>query len=373
MTLEQTLAEVGPIFNKGSFPLASMQEVMTAKQFADEINSDRLSVKDTYLNFWSHIDSKITELLGKDFRMVLPDWKLVLHHLPGMLYENIACELVEVVSESYIKYKNELDFGFDEEYIDGILEDLAICAKFIGSYQSLHSNCAANHILNCLVSVACRFGGDERENIRSDVANKVLGLTKSKKVAEDLIDFIRWCGPVLDHGYPTDDARLHARSRVTKTIDEIGKSGVEIENILLKNLYSGMDMCEGFEPIVGLIGSFGGKTSLKVLMNRLLNHDVLKRLSWGEAAGFNYFVVAHQCFNHFYSIFKIIKRTGFDPELIKQFNDCITGSRSGRLIAEYHRALSSFAKDFKEVTGKDLYDHLEKNKMQFWDYWMVYK
>src|SRR3989339_558395 len=106
-TLDQTLMEVEPIFrevdDRFSFTHPSFQEVLTAKQFADEINSGELSVRDAYVNFWSYEED--AELWGlpkdREWRALLPAWRNVLLHVVSMLSDDKAQQLVDAISECY--------------------------------------------------------------------------------------------------------------------------------------------------------------------------------------------------------------------------------------------------------------------------------
>src|SRR3989339_1528119 len=105
-TLDQTLMEVEPIFrevdDRFSFTHPSFQEVLTAKQFADEINSGELSVRDAYVNFWSYEED--AELWGlpkdREWRVFLPDFKRILNHVITMIDPNKASLLIRSALQS---------------------------------------------------------------------------------------------------------------------------------------------------------------------------------------------------------------------------------------------------------------------------------
>src|SRR3990172_12770800 len=110
--LESALRETEPILRGNGvfqFSYQSFREVLTAKQFADEINSGKISVKDAYFNFWSLLEWPKVWLLNKDFRTLSDDWKPVLSHMAHILPESKKIELLETVSEIYATYRNELD------------------------------------------------------------------------------------------------------------------------------------------------------------------------------------------------------------------------------------------------------------------------
>ena len=106
MSLDQTLMEIEPIFRRtnGIFQSThpSFQEVLTAKQFADEINSGKLSIEDAYKYFWSYEeDAKLWGLpKDREWRALLPDWEPVLLYGAFMLKNEKAKELV-YIAKSY--------------------------------------------------------------------------------------------------------------------------------------------------------------------------------------------------------------------------------------------------------------------------------
>jgi len=103
MSLDQTLAEIEPIFRDGTFVMPSFQEVLTAKQFAEEINSGALSVRDAYLNFWSYVED--AELWGlpkdREWRSLLPDWRNLLPRIEAMLSLQYGGQLFDTITRSY--------------------------------------------------------------------------------------------------------------------------------------------------------------------------------------------------------------------------------------------------------------------------------
>ena len=67
----------------------SFQEVLTAAQFADEINSGRLPVKEAFINFWSYEeDAKLWGLpKDKEWRAILPSYVSIILNLAYHLEE----------------------------------------------------------------------------------------------------------------------------------------------------------------------------------------------------------------------------------------------------------------------------------------------
>jgi len=140
-TLEQTLSEVEPILRevdgRFSFSHPSFQEVLTARQFADEINSGKLSVRDAYVNFWSYDEingpSGVKEryadwrdwdlvwmglikdkrlwdsekLADNSCKILLPAWRNVLLYMAGILESDKAQELMDIINENYLKCKQK--------------------------------------------------------------------------------------------------------------------------------------------------------------------------------------------------------------------------------------------------------------------------
>jgi len=120
-TLETQLVEVKPIFKDGVFVMPSFQEVLTARQFTDEINSGRLSVKEAYTNFWSYEEDAGLWGLPKDreWRAVLPAWRPILVDITDKIKNEKVEELVSVMVQGYFSYK---DTGRDYILTTGDLE-----------------------------------------------------------------------------------------------------------------------------------------------------------------------------------------------------------------------------------------------------------
>jgi hypothetical protein len=85
--------------------MLSLAEQSVAEEFAVEINSGRLSVQDAYRNFWSYEeDAKLWGLpQDQEWRALMPAWNPILLQMAGILDEDKAQELVDVVGESYVK------------------------------------------------------------------------------------------------------------------------------------------------------------------------------------------------------------------------------------------------------------------------------
>ena len=136
-TLEQTLSEVEPILRevdgKFGFSHPSFQEVLTAKEFAEEINSGALSVKEAYEQFWSYTEQKPKP----DKRLNIGVWERVFNCLPGLLEETPAKEFVKILFDSFYKsYKRYLDTwrkrDNEEEDYSSKIADLA--GQFLREY-----------------------------------------------------------------------------------------------------------------------------------------------------------------------------------------------------------------------------------------------
>src|SRR3989338_942218 len=133
MTLDQILMEIEPIFrgSNGAFQFTrpSFQEILTAKQFADEINSGALSVRDAYVNFWSYEEDADLWGLPKDreWRALLPAWEKVLLHMAPLLNITSAQKLVDVVSRSYF---NSGDIFGGKDY-NPFFDELCFVSKLV--------------------------------------------------------------------------------------------------------------------------------------------------------------------------------------------------------------------------------------------------
>ncbi|HAM37097.1 TPA: hypothetical protein DCP42_00005, partial [Patescibacteria group bacterium] len=114
-TLDQTLTEVEPVFrevdDRFSFTHPSFQEVLTAKQFADEINSGALSVRDAWTHCWSYEEDAELWGLHKDqeWRALLPDWRLLLLNISTSIQDKKIEELVNQLVSSYLGAENEIN------------------------------------------------------------------------------------------------------------------------------------------------------------------------------------------------------------------------------------------------------------------------
>lgn len=61
---------------------------------------------------------------------------------------------------------------------------------------------------------------------------------------------------------------------------------------------------------------------------------------------------------------------GFEPDLIRRFNQHISGfPGNGPVMHAYHEKLRDYC-NWRFGTG--LYERLERNGVQFWDYWLIY-
>ena len=211
MTLDDTLLEVGPVFNGRSFPLASMQEVTTARLFADEINSGRLNIKDAYNNFWTYpayerlvmfytLDQKTYDLnLAKDdMKPFLHSWRPLLTRLAYFLKEDKFEELLSTLMHNYLRA---------QQAVKDVLASLE-------PYKYLEDDSAKRRFLN--TSTSTPFDWDSlfvmelarekplaKENVGMDIVDRLRDLVvdNDSDGAERMLRFLNYLKyphPILD-------------------------------------------------------------------------------------------------------------------------------------------------------------------------------
>jgi len=386
-SLDALLAEVRPILGSSQFTHPSFKEVLTARQFADEINSGRLSVKSAAYSLWLY-DSYGDVLAAQDNSGYCDDlpygcyfepkglrseWRPALAHLAGMLNEDKAREFVDVVGDFH---KDNISSIMREPSIHGrsvVLEDFALCARFIGRYQtSVSPEGNEKQILDALICVALVYEGlgptrDAHVVEQGRLARSALALTRSEYVAERLVDFIGKAD--VDADMETQRQDLMKYDKISKmreyandVIRGLVKRGVDIDQFLRGRSSKELRHASG---VIGILKEeFGGLGCLEELINDLpavfVSPSSPKR---------DRYIVAYRLGG----IFKSMQRLGFPSRFIQLFNDIVSKIREESVIELYRDTLVRFATGFETQYGTSLYNHLEKNKMQFWDYWMVYK
>jgi HEAT repeat protein len=106
-TLDQKLTAIEPVLRysdeTSQFSHPSFQDVLTAKQFADEINGGKLSLREAYLNYWScSVNSTIWNLAAdKELRVLLPAWTRNILFLEPMLSLDDTQELLDIIIEGF--------------------------------------------------------------------------------------------------------------------------------------------------------------------------------------------------------------------------------------------------------------------------------
>jgi hypothetical protein len=102
----------------------TLRDFFLAKSFAEKINSEKLSVNDAYVNYWSYVEDKelwgLENLADDDCRAVLPDLKSSLSYLFQMLNKNDSEEFLQIFRAAHLKSKLVLDednyLPFSEDY-----------------------------------------------------------------------------------------------------------------------------------------------------------------------------------------------------------------------------------------------------------------
>src|SRR5574341_822655 len=254
-SLESTLKEVEPIMN-GTFAHPSFREVLAARHLAEEINSGKLSVKNAARNLWlydPYEDFMAAQDAACNYSDDLPhacefkpyglrsEWKSVLAHMADMLNENKAKEFVDAVGEFH---KSDINSITSVHYYFGqqrsiVLEDFALCARFIGRYQSsIASEGNEKQILDALICVALVYEGlgpTRNAHIveQGRLARSALALTKSEYVAERLVDFV---------GKADLDADLVTQKRDLMKYDEISKMREYADDVISELVKRGVDI-----------------------------------------------------------------------------------------------------------------------------------
>jgi len=377
MTLDSLLIEVGPILASSQFSHPSFREVLTARQFADEINSGRLSVKSATYSLWLY-DSYGDVLAAQDNSGYCDDlpygcyfeptglkseWSQVLAHMAGMLNEDKAKEFVDIVGEFH---KDKISSIMHKPSIHGrsvVLEDFALCAKFIGRYQtSVSPEGHEKQIIDALLSVAKKYtDGKESEwvNERARIALNALATTRSSYVARELVDYVAWCANVPGYENPIDDARLDSSAHSFNTILKLADAGVEVEDSLLSHLPNGN--YGNYGSILSLLSVLGKSKSLETLIRNMPDEHSVVSAPYNNTE------------RYLNAIFALFEKYEFNPDLIKTFNEQISKIGDGKFMYQYHEKLELRAYEMLKYRQVELYKLLEKNKMQFWDYWMVYE
>lgn len=386
-SLDNLLTEVGPILSSSQFSHPSFREVLAARQFADEINSGRLSVKRAAYTLWLY-DLHEDIMAAQENSGYLDDlphviefpppslkseWKPVLVHLAGMLNADKAGEFVEVVGEFHAEriermQKPKSKFLFDD---DVLLEDLKICAKFVARYDTSTSpGRQCKKLLDTLLNTFYEYGNADNTAIgmalissRSQRAIGALSISKSAYVLKSLTDHITHYINMTNYSEFFDKALFAKGTMAILAHDAILKmteKGVTLDDLLPGKLT--ISYKREYRHLHSLMCHGGGIKCLNSLIRGIEEcrsytgpKDVDPCYRFNEI-GF------------FLTIFSIIKRHDLDPKLIKQFNDELSKWKDdNNLMKIYGTALQEFAKDFQKNSGLDLYDQLDKKGVQFLD------
>ncbi len=392
MTLDAVLREVGPILASSQFAHPSFREVLTAKQFADEINSGKLSVRDAYLEFWSRREPTLSERLSTEFRIVSSDWTSVLNCLCGMLSKNGAQEFLEVISECSLKYKKDLDFYAKGAYFDRILEDFLLCAKCIGLHQDLDATQKpAYNVIDFLMSLIKahkdKYDPPLRFHLRVDKAASALIQTRSAYVAENLAAYLKFCEESL-HGEDTSDNSSNDEDEFGYSFfnfsdmfeqqceddqrDNLGKSE-SIAKTCLRTMSEDGTTIPAYVPEapslinqddMWFIGKFGDAHCLDTVLNWMSGSELFPHVGAKP--------LSEEYFNYFEAVFEILRRYDFKPALMRQFNEKFLKTKDGEFTEIYHDRLKNLTAKMADLHDIDLYCHLEAKGVQFCDSW-VYK
>ncbi len=320
-SLDNLLTEVGPILASSQFTHPSFREVLVAKQFAEEINSGKLSIMDAYVR-----------IISAGGSWIIPNFRPVVNHMVELLREEKALELVEWASHIAVFFSKSDLTKFRKSsvgYFDWIVEDLVICAEFIGRHRwaDAEGHNRAKDVIDILGEVynECtpKWSSDEHGPIYELYQRAFHGLNQAK----------------------SSYANRHLNVRLNAMITSSAM------------LSSDPDRIKEFSR--STVRNLGVDRPLEALLEGLciFTGDGLPEFTSG----------------YLRTILEVIKEGGFKKEHIQQFNEEIERLQNGaEFIKVYRFALKEFAKDLKN-SGAEIYDVLEKNKTHFWDYWMVYK
>ena len=349
MTLEQTLAEVGPIFNNGSFPLASIQDVMTAKYFFDKI-SHGMSIRYAYLNFWTK-EVERDSFLGPPLkeRVLQPSFKPALLRMVGMLDKDGANNFIEVLTDIYFNSNCELHtFGT-------VFEHLLFSVQCIGMNQFLYDSTTGRvkQIFDSILREAKVPRGisksvDDFSELKSPFCN-----ARSSYAAKCLVDMI--CSASEWNDFSVE--RYNKNIRWTwDALRELLQSGVEFPETFLieefdkyNNKHSSV-FNEWHRGIIHLMGLYGGKKSLEKMLTLMTDYTHIN--TW--CLHFDEMKI------YLNNIFDLIERHDFDPELVTLFNETLPKTRDAEFVTKYIMALGIFA-----YGRHDRYERFKKLNTQF--------
>ncbi len=384
MTLDSLLSEVGPILGSSQFSHPSFREVLAARQLAEEINSGKLSVKQAANAVWLYDPGEdMARIQDEYFDDLYPGniefdpshvmWKSVLAHMAAMLNADKAKEFVDVVGEFHakrigkgaiIRKKEALSSLVGDSQLrqyHAVVDDMILCAKFIEAHPtSVKPKGYSKQILDTLLCAVKNFIDEpdlwtpeawqpiELQAVRSLDA---LAKTKSSYVLQKLIAYVDGRREMIVQGLSYYFQENVLEHDVLCTVKKLALSGVKVSEEFLVNYFQ---ECTGrygrdCRYVFDLVGSLGGLKCLEGLI------DLLP--CWFRRGKDYYFP----------SIFNIIRRHDFDPDMIRKFNDGISKVSDGKLRTFYNGSLRDFADKVLEDHNVNLYDHLEAKGVQFFD------
>ncbi len=319
MDLESTLREIEPIFQGNHFTRPSFQEILAASQFANEMNSGRLSVKDAYYG--------IIVVRHYSCDLIRSHLRPVVHRMVDFLSEEKALELVELISEFEVESSEKWPWKFrsyHEGKIDDVVEDLVLCAEFIGKHRWADAE------------------GHNRAKDIIDLLGKVYDECAPKLSIEELTPFGK-------RYYRSSYALHQAKSKYAdKHLNARLKSMIVSSTILR----SDPDMISEFSR--STVSDLGVDIPLEALLEGLCVYTDGGHLKLNGQI-------------YLRTIFEVIKEGNFEKEHIKQFNDELAKWHSDDDFMEFYRStLKEFTQDLKK-SGIVLYELLDKKDVQFFN------
>ncbi|MDP2749993.1 MAG: HEAT repeat domain-containing protein, partial [Nanoarchaeota archaeon] len=254
----EKIAETGIFFEDNNKSLhstmVSFNEQLTAQEFAAEINSGRLSVREAYDNFWSYEEDK--ELWGVEGKSLLPDCKKVLIGTATMLESEKCHELISIVAESYFNTKKDGQENGQIRIYSPFISDLVLASKLITNdpRKEIIKNDFVTDEISRLASEC--WIGDDLFDVSVDVSDS------------PLIKYMVW------HAVGQNDMRLLDK------IEKIGQNAIPA----LINYMTDKSTCRRSHPM-SVLANIGGEKVFQFLMDYAKNRNNTKREYAAEHLG----------------------------------------------------------------------------------------
>lgn len=235
--------------------MISFAETLVAEEFAEAINSGRLSVEDAYNNFWSYEeDSKLWNLAGdKRWRSILPAWQSIIYPMIGKLNDKEAEKVVEIIAENYLSTHTT----FDTREYNPFLSELNFAARLVANNEHLRTD--QNEFVDTLIDFAI-----------NDIEPEALGLAESSYASKQLLDKIKKMsfnsenvpGTLIFSGnyvsFKSQDGHLMINGERDTIFERVAD---HYKEELIKIIYTANDL----DSLIELINYMGESSKLKIL------------------------------------------------------------------------------------------------------------